>query len=83
MVRMEYVGCNQQLGHWEFHTIKIINDMVMTLTGTIIVWVMIGGIEGVREGTVVSAFLVGFMVKLFKRPLQPVEAWVNRESALE
>ena len=71
------------VGHWEFHTIKIINDMVMTLTGTFIVWVMIGGIEGVREGTVVSAFLVGFMVKLFKRPLQPVEAWVNRESALE
>ncbi len=50
----------------------------MTLTGVIIAWVMIGGIEGVREGTVVSAFLVGFMVKLFKRPLQPVETWVNR-----
>ncbi len=39
---------------------------------------MTGGIEGVREGTVVSAFLVGIMVKLFKHPLQPVETWVNR-----
>lgn len=77
------VAAISKLGHWEFHTIKIINDVVMTLTGIIIAWVMIGGIEGVREGTVVSAFLVGFMVKLFKRPLQPVEAWVNRESALE
>lgn len=77
------VAAISKLGHWKFHTIKIINDVVMTLTGIIIAWVMIGGIEGVREGTVVSAFLVGFMVKLFKRPLQPVEAWVNRESALE
>lgn len=72
------VAAISKVGHWQFHTIKIINDVVMTLTGVIIAWVMIGGIEGVREGTVVSAFLVGFMVKLFKRPLQPVEAWVNR-----
>lgn len=72
------VAAISKVGHWQFHTIKIINDVVMTLTGVIIAWVMIGGIEGVREGTVVSAFLVGFMVKLFKRPLQPVETWVNR-----
>lgn len=72
------VAAISKVGHWQFHTIKIINDVVMTLTGVIIAWVMIGGIEGVREGTVVSAFLVSFMVKLFKRPLQPVEAWVNR-----
>lgn len=72
------VAAISKVGHWQFHTIKIINDVVMTLTGVIIAWVMIGGIEGVREGTVVSAFLVGFMVKLFKHPLQPVEAWVNR-----
>lgn len=72
------VAAISKVGNWEFHTIKIINDVVMTLTGVIIAWVMIGGVEGVREGTVVSAFLVGFMVKLFKRPLRPVEAWVNR-----
>lgn len=72
------VAAISKIGRWQFHTIKIINDVVMTLTGVILAWVMIGGIEGVREGTVVSAFLVGFMVKLFKRPLQPVEAWVNR-----
>ena len=72
------VAAISKVGHWQFHTIKIINDVVMTLTGVIIAWVMIGGIEGVREGTIVSAFLVGFMVKLFKRPLQSVETWVNR-----
>lgn len=66
------------MGHWEFYTIKIINDVVMTLSGIIIAWAMIGGIKGVREGTVVPAFLVGIMVKLFKRPLRPVEAWINR-----
>lgn len=63
------VAAINKVCHWQFHTIKIINDVVMTLTGIIIAWVMIGGIEGVREGTVVSAFLVGIMVKFFKRPL--------------
>lgn len=72
------VAAISKVGHWQFHTIKIINDVVMTLTGVIIAWVTIGGIEGVREGTVVSAFLVGFMVRLLKRPLKPVEVWVNR-----
>lgn len=72
------VAAISKVSHWQFHTIKIINDVVMTLTGIIIAWVMTGGIEGVREGTVVSAFLVGIMVKLFKHPLQPVETWVNR-----
>lgn len=72
------VAAISKVGHWEFHTIKIINDVVMTLTGVIIAWVMIGDIEGVREGTLVSAFLVGFMVKIFKRPLRLVETWVNR-----
>ena len=69
---------DHRLSERQFHTIKIINDVVMTLTGIIIAWVMTGGIEGVREGTVVSAFLVGIMVKLFKHSLQPVETWVNR-----
>lgn len=72
------VAAISKVGHWQFHTIKIINDVVMTLTGVIIAWAMIGGIEGVREGTIASAFLVGLMVRLFKRPLQPVWAWVNR-----
>lgn len=72
------VAAISKVGHWQFHTIKIINDVLMTLTGIIIACVMIGGIEGVREGTVVSAFLVGIMVKLFKHPLRPVENWVNR-----
>ncbi len=72
------VAAISKVGHWQFHTIKIINDFVMTLTSVIIAWVMIGGIEGVHEGTIVSAFLVGIMIKIFKRPLRPVEAWVNR-----
>lgn len=72
------VAAISKVGHWQFHSIKIINDIVLTLAGIIIAWTMIGGIEGVREGTVVSAILVGMMVKLFKRPLKPVEKWINR-----
>lgn len=72
------VAAISKVGHWQFHTIKIINDVVLTFAGILMAWALIGGIEGIREGTLASAILVGFMVKLFKRPLRPVEKWVNR-----
>lgn len=72
------VAAISKVGNWHFHTVKILNDIVLTLVGLAIGWLMLGTIEGVREGTLVSAILVGLMVKLFKRPLHPVEAWINR-----
>lgn len=63
-----------------FHQIKVVNDVLMTLIGLTIAWYFIGNVAGVREGTIVSAILVGIMVKVFTRPLKPVANWVKTDN---
>ena len=46
-----------------FGTIKIWNDVTLVLLAVILGFVFLGHVAGVREGTVVSAFLVGFLIK--------------------
>lgn len=46
-----------------FGTIKIWNDVTLVLLAAVLGFVCLGHVVGVREGTVVSAFLVGFLIK--------------------
>lgn len=61
---------------WPFSKIKIINDVVLTLTGVVLSYLLIGSLEGVREGTVASAFLVGIMIRFFVKPMSFLDSWV-------
>ena len=51
----------------EFSKIKIGLDSAMVIGGIVSSFLLINGLEGVREGTVVAALLVGFMVKIYSR----------------
>ncbi|GAA0850940.1 YczE/YyaS/YitT family protein [Paenibacillus glucanolyticus] len=51
----------------EFGNIKIIFDWTLVSIGIVISLFAFGSIEGVREGTVISAFLVGYFIKLLRR----------------
>ena len=46
-----------------FGTVKVWNDVTLVLLAVIQGFVCLGHVAGVREGTVVSAFLVGFLIK--------------------
>lgn len=46
-----------------FGTVKVWNDVTLVLLAVILGFVCLGHVAGVREGTVVSAFLVGFLIK--------------------
>lgn len=46
-----------------FGTVKIWNDVTLVLLAVLLGFVFLGHVAGVREGTVVSAFLVGFLIK--------------------
>lgn len=46
-----------------FGTVKVWNDMTLVLLAAVLGFVCLGHVVGVREGTVVSAFLVGFLIK--------------------
>lgn len=46
-----------------FGTVKVWNDVTLVLLAVILGFVCLGHVAGVREGTVVSAFLVGFLIR--------------------
>ena len=59
--------------HTEFGVTKICFDVSMTVIAAILSFVFAGKLDGVREGTVIAALLVGFIARLFGRFLSFVE----------
>lgn len=62
----------------DFGTIKILFDWLLVIIALIISLSSLGGIEGVREGTLISAFLVGYFVKIFNKAFErhvQMERW--------
>lgn len=51
--------------HKKVGNVKIVFDWTMVIIAVILSLVLLGGLEGVREGTVVAAFGVGMVLKLF------------------
>ncbi|PJN56766.1 hypothetical protein PAEVO_34920 [Paenibacillus sp. GM2FR] len=67
----------------EFGNIKIIFDWTLVSIGIVISLFAFGSIEGVREGTVISAFLVGYCIKLLRRIMFRWRSKRTREAVLE
>ena len=57
----------------DFGITKIIFDVSMTVTAGLLSFLFVHRLEGVREGTIVAALLVGFIARLFGRILSFVE----------
>jgi len=55
-----------------FPTMKIIVDCTVVVAGIVISFVFLHSLVGIREGTVITAIVVGKVVGLFKKPLSPV-----------
>jgi cytidylate kinase len=56
----------------EFGKVRVVSDMSMGITAGILCLIFLGELSGVREGTVISALIVGNMVRLFSRKLKPL-----------
>lgn len=54
----------------EFGVTKVVFDVSMTVIAAVLSFVFQGQLNGVREGTVVAAILVGFIARLFGRKLE-------------
>lgn len=55
-----------------FYRIKIGNDVTMVILAAIAGWVFLQVIYGIREGTIISAFVVGIFVKFFSKLLDRI-----------
>ena len=66
--------------HTEFGVTKICFDVSMTVIAGVLSFVFAGKLDGVREGTIIAALLVGFIARLLGRFLSFVEPMLFTES---
>lgn len=55
-----------------FPTMKTVIDCVVVLAGVVLCFVFFGRLEGIREGTVITAIVVGKLVGILKKPISPI-----------
>ena len=67
--------------HTDFGKTKIGIDSSMLILGLLSSFFLLQRIEGIREGTVASALLVGFLIRVYSRKLPAFDRWLNRDSA--
>lgn len=70
--------CIQKLTKLDFGICKIIFDSSMVALALVVSLVFLGRIEGVREGTLISAFMIGWFARYVGRFLDPrLAAFLN------
>ena len=58
----------------EFGSIKVCFDVTLMLTATLLSLLFFHQFQGIREGTIISAFIVGLIVKLYHKKLGFIKA---------
>jgi len=66
------LAISKKLPRFQFHQIKICVDSLSVATAALIALTATGGITGVREGTVISALVIGKVMQIMMKPLKPV-----------
>lgn len=61
----------QKLGK-PFPTMKTIIDCIVVGTGVVLCFVFLGGLDGLREGTVITALVTGKVIAMLKKYISPV-----------
>jgi len=56
----------------KFHNVKVIADCVLVLLAVIASLLFLGGLHGIREGTIISAVLIGKAIPFTRKALSPV-----------
>lgn len=74
-----FVRAIVQTWHTNFGTTKIIFDSSMTIIAGVLSFIFSGRLNGVREGTVIAALLVGFIARLFGKKLEFVKPYLFLE----
>ena len=55
-----------------FPTVKTAVDCIVVAAGLALSFVFLGRIDGIREGTVITAVLTGKVISLMKKPVSPI-----------
>lgn len=77
-----FVRAIVQTLHTNFGTTKIIFDSSMTIIAGILSLIFFQRLNGVREGTIVAALLVGFIARLFGKHLEWIKPYLFTEESV-
>ena len=55
-----------------FPTMKTVIDCLVVLIGVVLSFVFLGKLDGIREGTIITAVVVGKLIAVFKKSISPV-----------
>ena len=65
----------------EYGPVRMTSDITMTVIAAVLCLIFLKKLSGVREGTIIAAFLVGNIVtlwnKLFARPKEALQRWIK------
>lgn len=65
--------------HRDFGTTKVMFDVTMAVVAIALSLLFAGKVEGVREGTLIAAFLVGFVARLMGRAMEGLKPHIFPE----
>lgn len=74
-----FVRAIVQVRNTNFGTTKIVFDSSMTIIAGVLSLIFFGGLNGVREGTIIAALLVGFIARLFGKHLEFIKPYIFPE----
>ena len=69
--------------HKDFGKTKVVFDTSMTIIAGVIGFVLFHKLAGVREGTIITALLVGLIARFLKRKLVFVEEFLLKDSSVK
>lgn len=75
-----FVRAIVQTWNINFGTTKIIFDSSMTIIAGVLSFIFFGKLNGVREGTIIAALLVGFIARLFSKHLEFIKPYIFPEN---
>ncbi len=59
-----------------FGKVKVCFDVSIVILALILSLICFHTITGIREGTIISAFLVGLLIRRLQKPVRPVKKWL-------
>ena len=74
-----FVRAIVQTWNTNFGTTKILFDSSMTVVAGVLSFLFFGKLNGVREGTIIAALLVGFIARLFGKHLEFLKPYIFPE----
>ena len=66
-----------EIFHTDFGKTKVGIDSLMVVLGIICSLILLGRLEGIREGTIASALFVGFLIRFYNSKFPVLDKWLN------